>query len=154
MEVILDLAIHIYPKDEKTNICVPFSLKKNYSTLEIISSYEPKGCEDRERAKEMILRGLEKYSFKEDPYRSWESYLPRVVSLITFSVDHKGQYLGCCHRQDNEQRHIISGDFSSPGFFRRAPEAGDWRVMLNVHALVSRDVCFRFKIAAHNEAAS
>ena len=150
MEVILDKTIHIYPKDERTNICIPFSLKKNYSSLEIISSYGPKECEDREMTKKMILKELEKCSFKEDSYHSWESYLPRVVNLITFTMDYKGQYLGCCHRKANEQRHIISQKFSSPGFFRRAPDAGDWRVLINVNSVVSQDVCYHLQIMAHN----
>ena len=152
MEVILDRLIHIYLKDEKTNICIPFSLKKKYSSLEFICSYEPKKCEDKEKARQMIMDELEKYSPQVDHESkgSWEIYLSKVVSLITVSVDYKGQYLGCSHRLDNEQRHIISADFSSPGFFRHSVDAGDWRVLINVHSVVSPDIRCCLQIIAHN----
>ena len=149
-EIILDEVILLHPEDSKTNVCLSFSLKKNYQSLEFICSYEPKSCDDREKAKQMILEGLEVYAPPEyrERWGPWESFLPAVVSLITFSLDAPEKYLGCAHRHANEQRHIISGKFSSSGFFRHTPTAGDWRAVINVHAVVSPEVRYHLQIAA------
>jgi hypothetical protein len=147
-EVILDEVILLHPEDSKTNVCIPFSLKKDYRSLEIICSYEPKNCDDNEKAKEMILEGLETYVPPEyrEQCEPWEIFLPSVVSLITFSLDSPGKYLGCAHRHAPEQRHFISGDFSSPGFFRHFPRPGGWRAVINVHAVVSSEVAYHLQI--------
>ena len=161
-EVILDKILYLHPEDSKTNVCIPFSLEKRCLSLEFFCSYEPKKCDDRERAKQQILAALESYVPAEYRDRNnWpescppmESFLPSVVSLITLSVDAPAgklqEYLGCAHRHANEQRLVISAGFSSPGFFRRSPEAGDWRAVINVHAVVSREVKYRLVIIAHN----
>ena len=126
---------------------------EDYKFLEIICSYEPKKCDDEEKAKELLFNGFDIYipaAYREQ-YNRWEDYLPSVVNLVTLSIDHHGKYLGCAHRQASEQRHIISADFSSPGFIRHAAAAGNWRAMLNVHAVVSPEVLYRIKILAHME---
>ena len=152
-EVILDEVFCLHPDDSKTNVCVSFSLKKDYHSLEFISSYEPKKCDDKELAKQLILKGLEAYVPSEyrEQYGPWEIYLPSVVSLITLSVDFSEVYLGCAHRHAPEQRHIISADFSSPGFFRHSPCAGDWRAVINVHAVVNPEVRYRLQVLAYGE---
>ena len=150
-EVILDKIILLYPEDSKTNVCIPFSLQKNYRALEFICSYEPKKCEDKEKAKELLLAGIETYIPAEyrESSAALEDFLAAVVNLVTFSLDCSGQYLGCAHRHANEQRHIVSMDFSSPGFFCHAPAAGDWRAVINVHAVVSPEVQYHLQILAH-----
>ena len=152
-EVILDEVLCFHSNDSKTNRCIPFSLTKNYQFLEFACSYEPKSCDDMETAKQLIMAGLESYVPPE--YREycepWEDFLPSVVNFITFSLDSPEKYLGCAHRHAPEQRHIISAGFSSPGFFRYAPNAGEWRAVLNVHAVVSTEVRYHFQILAHNE---
>ena len=151
-EIILDEIIRLHPEDTGTNVCIPFTLKRDYRSLEFICSYKPKECGDREKAKQLILDGLAAYVPAE--YReqcgAWEDFLPSVVSLITLSLDSSGQYLGCAHRHAAEQRHIVSADFSSPGFSRRSPIAGDWRAVINVHSVVSPEVCYRLQVMAHD----
>ena len=153
-EIILDKTICLSPEDSKTNICIPFTLKKNCRSLEFVSSYEPKKCEDREKALDFVLAGFETYI--PEQYRGLcgapEDYIPSVVSLVTLSIDSPVLYLGSAHRHADRQRHIISADFSSPGFIRHSPDAGDWRAVINVHAVVSPKVIYRLQIFAHNEA--
>jgi hypothetical protein len=145
MEVILDELIRLHPGDSRTNVCIPFFFVFYYRSLEFICSYEPKSCDDRERAKQLILEGLAAYAPNE--YREpWEQFLPSVVSLVTLSLDSPGKYLGCAHRHAPEQRHTVSEEFSSPGFFRHAPETGNWRAVINVHAVVSSEVRYRLQI--------
>jgi len=60
-EVILDETILLHPEDSKTNVCIPFLLKKDYSSLEFFCSYEPKNCDETERAKQLILEGFKAY---------------------------------------------------------------------------------------------
>ena len=155
-DVILDEIIRLCPGDSKTNVCVPFSLKKDYQRLEFICSYKPKNCDDEERAKQLILEGLKTYVPPEYRERqhwsggSWESFLSSVVSLITLSLDSPEAYLGCAHRHAPGQRHIVSAEFSSPGFFRYTPSVGDWRAVINVHAVVSPEVLYHLQIMAYN----
>jgi len=153
MDIILDKIFLLHSEDSKTNVCVPFLLTRDYHSLEIFCSYEPKHCEDKERAKQLIQNGLLEYVPGE--YRgqieSWENFLPSVVNLITFSLDSSGQYLGCAHRHAKTQRHVISADFSSPGFIRYSPLAGEWRAVINVHAVVSSEVRYCLKISAHEK---
>ena len=163
-EIILDEIIRLHPMDSKSNVCIPFTLKKDYGSLEFICSYEPKNCNDRERAKRLILEGLDTYvpAGYRNPERlprqyaapddglSWETFLPSVVNLVTLSIDAPGLYLGCAHRHASEQRHKISADFSSPGFFRLSPGAGDWRAVINVHAVVTSEVRYHLQVIAYN----
>ena len=158
-KIILDRTIILHPEDSKTNVFIPFSLRKDYSSLEFVYSYEPKNCEDREKARELLLKGMETYVPAE--YRGRlgsfgspgfiEDFLPSVVNLLTLSLDAPGRYLGCAHRHAPEQRHTVSAEFSSPGFFRHPPTAGDWRVLINVHAVVSRELRCRLKILAYKD---
>jgi hypothetical protein len=80
-----------------------------------------------------------------------EQFLPSVVSLITLSLDYNGRYLGCAHRHAPEQRHIISADFSSPGFLRQPALAGDWQAVINVHSVVCGEVRYHLRVLAHDE---
>ena len=149
-EVILDKTIYFNPEDSKSNVRIPFSLKKDYKSLEFFCSYEPKKCEDKEKAKELVLKGIETYIPAE--YRkladSLDNYINTVVNLVTLSLDAPDQYLGCAHRHAPQQHHIISAEFSSPGFFLYSPSAGDWQVLINVHAVVSPVVRYHLQIFA------
>ena len=108
-------------------------------------------------AKQLILEGLDSYSAPgysglqslQNHYGPLENFIPSVVSLITLSLDSEGEYLGCAHRHAPEQRNIVSAEFSSPGFFRFSPAAGNWRAVINVHAVVSPEVRYRLQILAY-----
>jgi hypothetical protein len=151
--ILLDRLILLHEKDEKTNVCVPFTVEKDFEALEFVCAYEPKGYDDEERAKCMIEESVRRYV--PDKYReNLESpgrFLPSVVSLVTLSIDYNGRYLGCAHRHAPEQRHIISPNFSSPGFLRPPVLAGNWLAVLNVHAVVSRELRYHLRVLAREE---
>jgi hypothetical protein len=101
-------------------------------------------------AKELVLAGIEAYIPVE--YRehcSLDDFLPSVVNLVTLSVNSPKQYLGCAHRHAPEQQHVISAEFSSPGFCRHSPDAGDWQAVINVHAVVSLELRYQLRIMAY-----
>ena len=138
MKLVFEKEIRLRPEDSKKNVILPFSVDDEYERLEIHFSYSPKKLEDLPLARQYIEAGLEKYAPGEyrARYKTWESYLP-VVNLITLSLDSSDGYAGCAHRHNPEQNHILSKSGGSPGFIPLKIAKGDWRAVINVHALVT-----------------
>jgi hypothetical protein len=152
VEILLDRLVLLHADDGKTNICVPFPVDRDFTSLEFVYAYRPKGCDDEGLARIMIEEGIRRF-VPEEYWKSLEpleQFLPSVVSLVTLSIDYNGRYLGCAHRHAPEQRHIISADFSSPGFLRQPARAGNWRAVLNVHSVVSGEVGCRLQVLARD----
>jgi hypothetical protein len=148
MEIVLDAVYQLYPRDSKTNVYIDVPVPRDFWRLEFYCSYTPENLGDREQAKALMLRALEQYvpeQFRGQYGGNWESYLP-VSNLITLSIDCPDRYLGCAHRHGGEQRHIISADYASPGFYPQAAQKGLWRGVLNVHSVVSDVVVCRLTV--------
>ena len=75
------------------------------------------------------------------------SFLP-LVNLVTLSVDAPDGYRGCAHRHDPVQTHVLRAEDSSPGFDDGAILAGSWRVVINVHAVVTSPCTYHLKVTA------
>lgn len=116
--------------NNKTNLIHRFDVPKNVKSLKINYSYSPKAIESRELAVEIIRSCFKQYD--EQIVGKPANYLP-VKNLITLSLDDNGIYRGAAHRQSNEQEHIISEDYASPGFTKGKINDGEWDIMLNVH---------------------
>lgn len=128
--------------NDKTNLVHKFDVPSGIKSLKIKYSYSPKILNDREKAVSVIRNCFEKYD--ENLIGRPADYLP-VKNLITLSADSCGEYRGAAHRQDNEQEHIISAEFASPGFLKGPVNEGEWDVVLNVHS-VSCDVDYTVEI--------
>ena len=128
--------------DDKTNIIHRFDVPENIKSLKIKYSYSPKTVEDKETAVRLVRDCLEKYD--EKPDGKIESNLS-VKNLITLSLDDITSYRGAAHRQANEQEHIISEDYASPGFIKGKIIDGEWKLVLNVH-YVGCDVDYEISI--------
>ncbi|QQO09138.1 hypothetical protein [Breznakiella homolactica] len=152
MKVLLDNLYPLHRDDSKTNVSVEIPLDRDYGCLEFLCSYTPKVLENEAEAKDLIEAGLERFIPPEyrERYGGWRDYLP-VVNLITLSLDHDEIYVGCAHRHNPEQRHIVSADFSSPGFFRHSASAGVWRAVINVHAVVSDETVYHLTVNAYDK---
>ncbi|MDR1636382.1 MAG: hypothetical protein LBR93_03505 [Treponema sp.] len=152
MDLLLDRLILLHAGDAKTNVCVPFPVERDFESLEFVCAYGPKGYDDEDAARIMIEDGVRR--FVPEEYRKGleplDRFLPSVTSLVTLSIDYKGRYLGCAHRHAPEQGHIISGNFSSPGFFRQPALAGNWRAVINVHSVVSGELRYRLRVLARD----
>lgn len=133
--------------NNKTNLIHRFDVPQGIKKLTIAYSYSPKTLEDRERAIQEIKDCIKKYD--EVILGRPADYLP-IKNLVTLSVDENGKYRGAAHRQANEQSHIISENYASPGFSKGAIEAGEWDIMLNVHS-VSCDVDYQIVVEGENE---
>lgn len=147
MELIYTKEMLLHPIDSKTNISLPFLVEDDYERLEIHFSYTPKELEDKEQARKYIDEGMAKYapgSYRAG-YKNWEAYLP-VYNLITLSLDSPDGYVGCAHRHNPEQIHILSKTASSPGFAAQEPVHGNWQAIINVHALVTDECTCTLKI--------
>lgn len=146
--LLLNEEFQVLYKDEKTNISFPFTVPEGTVSLKISFSYDPKLLEDGDRAKMLIENNIKKDAGDyADQYPDWKEYLP-LKNLITLSLDDAKGYRGCAHRQDKEQIHIIREDFASRGFHKGRPEAGSWKVVLNLHGIVTEKVNCILKVEA------
>lgn len=151
MKTILEKQLKLTPGNEKTNVVVPFKLEENYKKLFISYSYAPKLLEDREKAEKLIEENLIRDAGDDAAqYSDYEKFMP-LKNLITLSLDSDSDYRGAAHRQDSEQHHEIGVDFASPGFIRGKIKKGKWRLVLNVHAVVTDEVSCFIKVEAEEE---
>ena len=148
MKTLLEKEIILTPENEKTNILLPFIVEEESEKLRITYSYSPKELGDCERAKELIEKNLENDTHGDRHlYPDYKVYLP-LKNLVTLSLNSPSRYMGAAHRQDKDQCHIISEDFSSVGFLKGKIEKGQWTLYLNVHALVTENCICKVKIEA------
>lgn len=146
--IIINKSFSVFPKDEKTNIVIPFEVDENVKMLKFTFSYSPKRLEDNVRAKTLIQGCIKKDAGEyADEYPSWESFLP-LKNLITLSVDDSFGYRGCAHRQAEYMEHIISENFASPGFNKGKIIPGTWKAVLNVHGVVTQKIDCVLKVEA------
>ncbi len=138
----------VFPKDEKTNITFPFIIDKDTKALKISFGYEPKELTDNIRARTLIENNIKKDAGDyADEYPSWEEFLP-LKNLITVSVDDPESYRGCAHRQEKYMEHIIREDFASLGFNKGEIKQGQWKVVLNIHGVVTEKIDCVLKVEA------
>ena len=146
--ILLEKEFQVFYKDEKTNISFPFSVNEDTGSLKISFSYSPKILEDDERANMLIERNIIKDAGEfAGEYTDWDEYKP-LKNLITVSVDDPDTYRGCAHRQDKDQIHIIREDFASRGFHKGKIQKGQWKVVLNLHGIVTESVGCRLQVEA------
>ncbi|MGN0519885.1 MAG: hypothetical protein ACI4LB_04020 [Candidatus Fimenecus sp.] len=145
MKTVLETTVRLTPAQEKTNLFLPFVLEKEARQLKIIYSYAPK-LSDGEAAVETAERCLQRDAGAyRAQYPAAEVFLP-LKNLITLSLDDPNGYRGAAHRQADSQVHILTEATASPGFLTGKLPAGQWRLVLNVHALVTPFCDCRVKI--------
>ena len=146
--LLLSQEFKVTPENEKTNISFPFTVSEGTESLKITFSYDPKILEDDDRANMLIENNIKKDAGEfAHEYTDWDEFKP-LKNLITVSVDDTKGYRGCAHRQDKDQIHIIREDFASRGFHKGRPQAGQWKVVLNLHGIVTETVNCKLKVEA------
>ena len=146
--ILIEKEFQVFYKDEKTNISFPFDINENVEGLKITFSYDPKILEDDERANMLIENNINKDAGEfAHEYSDWDEFKP-LKNLITVSVDDPDTYRGCAHRQDKDQVHIIREDFSSRGFHKGKIQKGQWKVVLNLHGIVTESINCKLKVEA------
>lgn len=136
MKTLLETRVHLTPDLEKTNIPLPFRVPENARRLRITYSYAPKelsGAAGETLAEACLLRDAD---VLRNEYPAAEHFLP-LKNLVTLSLDDPYAYRGAAHRQAARQVHEITDSFASPGFYAGMVFAGEWKLTLNVHALVT-----------------
>lgn len=136
MKTLLDTRVHLTPESEKMNISLAFCVPRNAEKLCITYSYVPKelsGAAGEALAEACLLRDAGEFRGE---YPAAEAFLP-LKNLITLSLDDPYGYRGAAHRQAPQQVHILTESEASPGFYAGAISAGEWKLTLNVHALVT-----------------
>ena len=147
MKTVLKTTLRVTPEQEKTNLFLPFTLEREAIQLKIIYSYAPKTADGKAAAKAAELCLRRDAGAYRSAYPSAETFLP-LKNLITLSLDAPDGYRGAAHRQANSQVHTITEHTASPGFLPGKLLAGQWRLVLNVHALVTPFCDCRVEIEA------
>lgn len=146
-KTLLETDVRLLRASEKTNIVLAFLVPEHTSLLRISYSYAPKTL-DGEAARPLIEACLRRDAGEfYSEYPDWTHYLP-LKNLVTLSLDSPEGFRGCAHRQVDVQTHVLSAAEASPGFLPGALPAGEWRLVLNVHALVTEICDCRVKIEA------
>ena len=142
MKKLFSKTLILTPEDSRTNVLLLFGVDEDMEALEIHCHYSPKYEEDPVIVQRVIEESRKKYMLAEE-----EKPKDRVLkNLVTLSLDQGQDYIGAAHQQAPDQVIIISPAFSSPGFVRTAVNKGDWRAVLNVHALVSPKVTYTLTV--------
>lgn len=141
----------LHPSDEKSNKYIPFTVPEGISKLFITYSYSPKNLRDKEKSYELIKENILRDAPEDiDRYPDYDEFLP-LKNLVTLSLDSPEGFRGAAHRHDENQFHEIGKSFASPGFLKSNIIEGEWRLSLNVHAVVT-DICTcRIKIEGEAE---
>lgn len=146
--VIMDIQGQLHPEQSATNVELPFVLETAMDSLTIEYEYWPKVLSDDELARRMLNAGMEHCVEEQDRAQfPINEFLP-LVNLVTLSVDAPDGYRGCAHRHDSEQLHVLRAEDSSPGFDDGEIMAGEWKVVINVHAVVTEPCNYRLKVTA------
>lgn len=128
------------PEDEKSTRYIPFVVPEGAVKLFITYSYAPKILEDKEKSYELIKENILRDAGDDFcKYTDYEEFMP-LKNLITLALDSPEGYRGAAHRQADSQYHEIGEDFASVGFLKSKIIAGQWSLILHVHALVT-DIC-------------
>ena len=136
MKTVLETTVRVTPAQEKTNLVLPFALAEEARQLKIIYSYAPKLLDGEAGAEGAVSCRLGDAGEYRAQYPAAETFLP-LKNLITLSLDDPNGYRGAAHRQADSQVHIVTETTASHGFSAGKLPAGDWRLVLNVHALVT-----------------
>ena len=139
------------PDATRDNRYIYFNVPEGTEKLFITYSYSPKNLEDKEKSIELIKENILRDAPEDaDIYTDYSIFMP-LKNLVTVSLDSPEGFRGAAHRHDEEQYHEIGEHFASPGFLKGKICEGQWRLSLNVHAVVT-DVCTcRIKIEGESE---
>ncbi len=149
--ILKETEICLRPDDERSNRYIPFSVPEGIKRLFITYSYSPKILEDKEKSYELICENILRDAPEDvNRYPDYEEFMP-LKNLVTLSLDSPEEFRGAAHRHDETQFHEIGENFASPGFLKSKIIAGEWRLSLNIHAVVT-DICTcRIKIEGEAE---
>ncbi|MBQ6502790.1 MAG: hypothetical protein IJI57_02630 [Flexilinea sp.] len=152
MKLLISHTQILTPSDNKTNIDIPFRLRQSFPALFIRTKYDPKIVTDENLSRQQIEAGIKRYipENAREQWGQWEDYMP-VLNFVTLSLDYEEEYVGCAHRHSPVQDHIISENYSSPGFFRHAILPGRWNCSLNCHAIVDQTVTYTLELYGAEE---
>lgn len=147
MKTLLEKEGILRPSDSKSHIIYEFQLERESKRLNIFFSYSPKFLDDREKARDLIVKNLSAYMDEcpEKAVDSWEEYLP-LKNLVTLSFDDPSGFRGAAHRHPSTQSLFITPECASPGLLPGTLNIGKWRVVVSAHAVVTEVCSYQLRI--------
>ncbi|MFS0862157.1 hypothetical protein [Fredinandcohnia sp. 179-A 10B2 NHS] len=147
MNLLYSFEGRVNPSCDRTHTSHAFYVKEAYKTIKVFFSYSPKKLEDEELSKKLILESLDKYGYQGnyDGMEKWRDFLP-LQNHITLSFDDPNKFRGATHRHDSTLELVISEKESSPGIVSDINPPGQWKVMLNMHCVISEKVEYQLEV--------
>lgn len=145
MEQFISAEGRVTPSCAKSHISYSFFVPKGHDKINIYFHYGPKRLDDRNLSKELIHNGMKKYEGSVEDPDNWEQYLP-LMNHITLSVDDPSHFRGATHRHDSELDLSISENQASPGLTPGNIQSGQWKVTLDLHAVVTQNCEYRLEV--------
>ena len=137
MEKILDTELLLYKIDENTHKKIKFNIERKMNRLKLEFKYSPKIVREKKYIIEAFKEGSCEMTSEEALFYK-EKYLngkEELINLITLSLYHEDEYIGCAHRSSDKQKIIISPEESTPGFKNTTGKQGWWEIVLSIHGM-------------------
>ena len=137
MKKILDTELLLTKIDEKTHKKMKFNIEEEMTQLKLEFEYSPKTVIEKKYIIEAFKEDRcqmtsEEALFFKDKYLNGNEELK---NLVTLSLYHDNEYIGCAHRSLDKQKIIISPEESTPGFKNTRVNQGQWEIVLSIHGL-------------------
>lgn len=137
MEKILNSGLIINRSDAKTHRNIKFNIDKEAKILKLEFDYFPKVVKEVDDIinafeNDSCSLTLEEISFYKEKYINGEEDLK---NLATLSLYYENEYIGCAHRHVGKQTIVISPQESTVGFINTPIKAGQWEIVISLHAV-------------------
>lgn len=138
MKKLFTKTIKITERNAKSHIRIDFFVQEGYQKLVIYTSYSPKYEYDIDRCKAFV----QKCYINADRTADFDtlplsSYLP-LANHISWSIDSPDGYIGTKHLSKPFQKHTISAEGASEGFFPTPIRSGQWSVTASINSIVTQ----------------
>ena len=135
--ILKETVTNLTPDDEKSTRYIPFTVPEGVKKLIITYSYAPKILDDEKKSLELIKENLIRDAGEDwTEFTDYSEFMP-LKNLVTLSLFSPEGFRGAAHRQADSQYHEISESSADYGFIRGSITEGEWKLCLNVHALVT-----------------
>lgn len=149
--LIIDEDLKLNKKDNLSHRRFPFTLDHSFDKLIIKLSYAPRFVPSDE--KENILAEAVKKYLQDDIYSNEDrtsTLDANIENFITTSLFYEREFVGAYHNKINDQKIMISHEFSSRGYKKFAIKPGAYEFVLSMHSCNS-NVDAKISVEAIND---
>lgn len=145
MKTLINAIGVLTPPCMKSHITYSFYIGENIKEIIINFQYYPLTLSDRSLSQSIIDDTLSGYGIHDKDEADWQKYLP-LKNLLTLSIDDQLEFRGAAHKHENYQEVHISQASATQGFIKGAIIAGQWKLTISVHALLTEECTYKLEV--------